>query len=436
MRELRLVPAAVAAWLATLAVAFTLPWLVLVGAAAAAFLRPRGQAILCAASACLYGLLALVRTRRADAFAFGGEVTGRVLAAPTEVPSGWLLKLTVPGYPAQLPVFVQEQPAAVSGSIVQVSGEASPSDRPGVAAVVFNGEVTASAPPQGWAGFAAEVAQNFREVCSDGLIPGMVLGDTSLQSPAERQLYVDTGLSHLSAVSGSNVAIVCSAAALLVVGPRARVAASLCALLLYVGLVGWEPSVQRATVAGLAGLAAVLGSARMEPLHALSLGVLSLLAVDSDLAVSFGFALSVAATAGIVVLSPRLVGVIAHTGWPHIVVRAVAVALAADIVTMPLIALMAGQVSGVSVLANVLAAPVVAPITVVGLVAAIAAQLGPLAVVARGLVALIEPLSGWIHLVATGCSRLPHASIATGPIPVLLLGCWVLAGVMYLRPLR
>ncbi len=57
----------------------------------------------------------------------------------------------------------------------------------------------------------------------------MVLGDTTLQDAAEKQLYIDTGLSHLSAVSGSNVAIVCSAAALLVKGPRLRVAASLAA---------------------------------------------------------------------------------------------------------------------------------------------------------------------------------------------------------------
>ncbi|EJZ82577.1 hypothetical protein HMPREF9719_00484 [Corynebacterium otitidis ATCC 51513] len=43
---------------------------------------------------------------------------------------------------------------------------------------------------------------------SQGLIPGVVLGDTSLQDAVEQQAYVDSGLSHLSAVSGANIALV------------------------------------------------------------------------------------------------------------------------------------------------------------------------------------------------------------------------------------
>ena len=195
--------------------------------------------------------------------------------------------------------------------------------------------------------------------------------------------------------------------------------ASASALALFVALVGWEPSVQRATVAGLAGLAAVLSSSKMEPLHALALGVLFLLAADSDLAVSFGFALSVAATAGIVVLSPLLLRVLG-TG---IVARAFAVAIAADIVTMPLIALMSGRVSVVSVIANVLVAPVVPIITVVGLIAAVLAQVGW----GRPLVILIEPLADWIHFVA---SSMPVTTVAAGPVAMLLLGGWVIAALL------
>lgn len=182
---------------------------------------------------------------------------------------------------------------------------------------------------------------------------------------------------------------------------------------------GWEPSVQRATVAGVAGLLAVLNSSTMEPLHALSLGVLVLLAADSDLAVSFGFALSVAATVGIVALTPLLLRVLG-TG---IIARAFAVAIAADIVTMPLIALMAGRVSVVSVIANVLAAPVVPIITVVGLIAAALAQVG----LGRPLVILIEPLADWIHGVA---AAMPLTTVEAGPVAVLLLVGWLIAALL------
>ena len=415
MRELRLVPAAVVAWLATLAVFFGHPWL-LGGLVCFALARGqwRGQGILCAASGIIFAALAYVRSVRAAAFHFGSEVTGKLATDPVQTASGWMVRLRVPGYPAQLPVFLKEEPEAYGGSLVTVHGHPGPSDQVGVGTTVFSGELTAHA--DSW---TAAVAENFRAVCDNGLIPGMVLGDTSLQSPADKQLYIDTGLSHLSAVSGSNVAIVCTAAALVVPGQRVRVAAAAGALALFVALVGWEPSVQRATVAGLAGLAAVLSSSKMEPLHALALGVLFLLAADSDLAVSFGFALSVAATAGIVVLSPLLLRVLG-TG---IVARAFAVAIAADIVTMPLTALMTGRVSVVSVIANVLVAPVVPVITVVGLIAAVLAQVGW----GRPLVILIEPLADWIHLVA---SSMPVTTVAAGPVAMLLLGGWVIAALL------
>lgn len=415
MRELRLVPAAVVAWLATLAVLFGHPWL-LGGLVLFALARGqwRGQGILCAASGVIFATLAYVRSVRAAAFHFGTEVTGKLAADPVQTASGWMVRLRVPGYPAQLPVFLKEEPEAFGGSLVTVYGHPGPSDQVGVGTTVFSGELTAHS--HSW---TATVAENFRAVCDNGLIPGMVLGDTSLQSPEDKQLYIDTGLSHLSAVSGSNVAIVCTAAALVVPGQRVRVGASASALALFVALVGWEPSVQRATVAGLAGLAAVLSSSKMEPLHALALGVLFLLAADSDLAVSFGFALSVAATAGIVVLSPLLLRVLGTS----IVARAFAVAIAADIVTMPLIALMSGRVSVVSVIANVLVAPVVPIITVVGLIAAVLAQVGW----GRPLVILIEPLADWIHLVA---SSMPVTTVAAGPVAMLLLGGWVIAALL------
>ena len=415
MRELRLTPAAVVAWLATLAVLFGQPWLLLGLVACFVFLRRApGQAILCTASGALFATLAAVRMRRAEAFHFGSEVTGKLTADPIQTASGWMGRLSVPGYPTQLPVFLPSQPEAYAGSLVTIHGRPGSSDRVGVGQTVFSGQLTAHS--HSW---TAKVAENFRAICDNGLIPGMVLGDTSLQSPEDKQLYIDTGLSHLSAVSGSNVAIVCTAAALVVKGQRVRVGASAGALALFVALVGWEPSVQRATVAGVAGLLAVLNSSKMEPLHALSLGVLFLLAADSDLAVSFGFALSVAATVGILALTPLLLRVLG-TG---LIARAFAVAIAADIVTMPLIALMAGRVSVVSVIANVLAAPVVPIITVVGLIAAVLAQVG----LGRPLVILIEPLADWIHGVA---AAMPLTTVEAGPVAVLLLVGWLIAALL------
>lgn len=449
MSELRLVPAALAVWAASLAGIVWGPWAALAAVLAAcaciAVGREVGQVILVAG---LGGASAAVTTLRltwARAFQFRGELVGEVSGAPRQVDGGgFLLRVRVEGHPGLVPAFVRDLPEAVStGATVSVSGRTAESTRPGLAQVVVSGDARLVSPPTGMAAWAGHVRQVFSSAVeravgprAEGLIPGMVLGDTSLQSPNEQADYVAAGLSHLSAVSGSNVAVVTSAAAVaaaaLGLGLRGRIAFAAAALTVFACLVGPEPSVLRASVTGLVGLAAVLASSLAEPVHALCLAVIGLVLVDSDLAVSYGFALSVAATAGIVAVSPLLYRALAPTGWPDILVRALAVAVAADVATMPIVALMAGQVSLVSVVANVLAAPAAAPVTVLGLVAVV------LALLPGGLEApvlwVIEPMAAWIRVVAGVGAHLPAATVAATPGVVLVAYGWVVAGLVAGRP--
>ena len=298
--------------------------------------------------------------------------------------------------------------------------------------------------PSGLAGIAVRVADNFREAvlgsvgeASQGLIPGMVLGDTSLQDSAQEELFIETGLSHLSAVSGANVAIVLTACFLLCrwigLGPRVQVLSAGLALFGFVVLVGTEPSVLRASVAGIVGLLAVVNSSKAEPIHSLCLGIIGLILWDSDMAASFGFALSAAATASIVALTPMFHRLLVPLQWPDILARALAVAIAADISTMPLVALMAGEVSLVSVLVNVLVAPVTAPITIIGLIAAGLAQL-PVDAPAYLLLKIIEPCTWWIYHIAAGAQQLPVAVIEASPLAVLLAYGWIVAGLVCGHP--
>lgn len=449
MSELRLIPAALAVWLASLA---CIVWgaraavaVVTCLALACCAARQWGQALLVALLGSASAAVALVRLRAARAWVFPRRVVGVVSGQPKQLQSGaWLVRLRVEGYPSTLSVFADDLPAgAVPGASAVAVGQCRPSTFPGVSQEVLAGTVEVTAPPRGLAAFAQHVRDAFGASvaahmgpASRGLIPGMVLGDTSAQTAAEQQAYIDTGLSHLSAVSGANVAIVTTfavvAATALRLGLRARLAAAAAALLGFAALVGPEPSVLRASATGLAGLVAVVSSRRAEPLHALCLSVIGLVLVDTDLAVHYGFALSVAATAGIVALHPLLYRALAPTGWPDILVRALAVAVAADVVTMPIVALMAGRVSVVSVLANVLVAPVTAAVTVLGLAAA-ALCLAPGGLEVP-LLALIEPLTWWVHQVAVVGARLPAATISATPAAVALGYGWVLAGLLAHRP--
>lgn len=446
MGELRLVPAALAVWAGAACCILVGAWAgalaVAVLCAVALALREPGQALLTAGLGAAAVATAGLRVRAAAAWEFGrarAEVAGTLSGPVKRVASGaYLANVSVPGYPAPVPVFAEAlPPGAVSGARVVATGTLGESARAGVNPYTVNGGLEVVGPPQGLAAFAQHVRSTFAAVVeakvgpsSQGLIPGMVLGDVSLQSVAEQQAYVDTGLSHLSAVSGANIAVVTSfaavAAAAVGLGLRGRLACSAAALLLYAGLVGPEPSVLRASVSGLVGLVAVLASRQSEPVHALCLSVIGLVLVDSDLAVHFGFALSVAATAGIVALFPFLYRALAVTRWPDILVRALAVAVAADAATAPIVALMAGRVSLVSVAANVLVAPVAGAVTVLGLAAA------TLCLVPGGLetplLRLVEPLTWWVHTVARVGASLPGATVEAGPLAVLVAYGWIAAG--------
>ena len=416
-------------------------WAALPAACAAARWWPGAAAAAAAGAAA--GLGAWARLRRAEAAHIPDEVAGTLAGPPRLVGGGdtALLRVRLEGYPAPLPVFAEAAPGVeglAPGTPVGAVVDARPAERPGIARHVATAAEWSAGEPAGPAALAAWVRGRLRGAVeravgerSQGLIPGVVLGDTSLQDAAEQQAYVDSGLSHLSAVSGANIALVAGCAAALAplcgVGPKAGAFVSLAVLACYVAVVGAEPSVLRAAASGVVGLVAVLRGGRAAPLTALGVAVLALVLVDPDLACQWGFALSVAATLGIVALSPPLASALrAGTGWPPVCCRAMAVALAADVATAPLISAMTGRVSLVAVGANLLAGPAVAPVTVVGLLAALAASVPGLGALAAGLLLIAEPAAFWVATVARVAAGLPGAGVEVAPGVVAVAYGWLL----------
>lgn len=272
------------------------------------------------------------------------------------------------------------------------------------------------------------------------MMPALVLGDTAEIGRATRDEFRIAGMTHLMAVSGANVTIVCAAMLLsaTLIGPRAAAALAGLALIAFVVVVQPSASVLRAAVMGAIALAAMWSSRRRQAVPALSTTVLVLLAVAPQLAVDVGFALSVVATAALVVVAPpwsrRLVG----RGWPKPLADAVAVAGAAQLVTAPLVAAISGRFSLVAVAANLSAAPVIAAITVLGSTAAALVVAWPAG--AQLLIRFTGPEVWWVLRVAHWAARVPVASV---PVPsgaaglVLVAGATVLTVVLWRwRPFR
>ncbi|WP_395725061.1 DNA internalization-related competence protein ComEC/Rec2 [Nakamurella sp.] len=251
-----------------------------------------------------------------------------------------------------------------------------------------------------------------------GLLPGLVVGDTG---GIDERLDTDakaTGISHLLAVSGSHFAVLCGFVIVVLrrFGPRVAASGAAVTLVGLVILVGPEPSVLRAAVMGGVGVLALFSGRTRTSLPALAAAVILLLLLDSDLAVSAGFALSVLATGGLVLLAPLWSKAWQRRGLPAGWADLLAIPIAAQVVTMPVIVVMSGSVSIVGVLANLLVAPVVAPALVLGMLCALIGPWWPGA--ADMLAQVVAPLLNWIATVAHTLARWPQATVPWPATPV------------------
>lgn len=252
---------------------------------------------------------------------------------------------------------------------------------------------------------------------SAALVLGTAYGDDSLMSSTAREEYKLSGLSHITAVSGANIAIVFLGAYRLVLAVRpyrfasayllfrswmqwlrGRGAASsrrpahtlpplvhrlstlaiphrvmvLCgvaAVLAYAMLLDSEGSVIRSLAMGLLGAYAMLRGSGRQSLAALQTTVLICLLAAPHLAVDMGFALSVTATSALILLGPPLIRLLMRI-MPVFCAEMLAAPIVASLWCTPLILAMSGTVPLYSVPANLVAAPL-APLSMLAGLAAL-----------------------------------------------------------------
>lgn len=273
-----------------------------------------------------------------------------------------------------------------------------------------------------------------------GLLPGLVVGDESGLSEELRDDMQLTGLSHLTAVSGANLAIITGA--VLVVALLFRVSRSWAvvvaaiAMLSFVTVVGPQPSVLRAAAMGAVALLALFTRRTRAGFTALAVSVVAVLLIDPWMSVSMGFALSVAATGGLLVYAQYAARNAPQAGpddggrgvgdpavanlrtrlqtWLRL---GLGVATAAQFATLPLVASFGDGLPVMGVLANLLAEPAVPYATVLGCIAALVGLVAPQV---GGVIAYLAGFGAWwIAFVARTCADLPAAVL---PWPDGLLG--------------
>jgi competence protein ComEC len=295
-------------------------------------------------------------------------------------------------------------------------------------------------------GVLAQIANRARGVVLAGsehlaptdraLLAGFLLGDTRGVPDALTEQFRAAGLTHLTAVSGGNVAFVLALLAPLLrrLGLRGRVVAALAVLVIFGTMTRWEPSVLRAiAMAAVALVAGYLGRPAVG-LRVLVIAATALLLADPFLLHQVGFLLSCAASLGIVLLAAPLTARLRGPAWMR---EVLGVTAAAQIGVAPVLIPVFGSIPLVALPANLIAVPLAAPLTMWGIVAGVVG--GVLRPLSPAIPRVLEvPTVGLLHAliaVADLASRVPFAIDGRGAWGALAVGA-LLAAANRARRLR
>ena len=274
------------------------------------------------------------------------------------------------------------------------------------------------------------------------VLAGVVLGEDEGLSDDVRDAFRASGLYHLLAVSGQNVALLAGGVALfawlLRLSRRAMESLILLAITAYVLAVGWQPSVVRAGVAGALASVAWLTARDRDRWWLFLAGAAVLLAWNPYALLEPGFQLSFGAVAAIFLGVPPLLRLLEGYPVPRSLAIVVSVSTACGLATAPILWLHFDAVPVYSVLANALAAPVVGALLGLALAAGLLAPIAPSAAYALAWV------DGWLAAYLVACAkaiaRLPFAQLSSARAIVALvvaaLSVVVFARLRAPRPLR
>lgn len=316
-------------------------------------------------------------------------------------------------YRLRIPVRVIASTRSVDGLLpgqtIRVSAKVLGSKEKRVAALlVVSRRVRVVTPPSLWAKSLARIRLGLRQATGTGdagaLIPGMVIGDVSKQSVDFKNDMRRSGLTHLVAVSGANFAIVSSfvlwGMQFIFRRMNYRLIATAISLTAFISLVRPSPSVLRAAAMAAVLLFAYGARKGQDSLPALGFAIAAVVIADPFQARDPGFALSVLATAGLLLFAPKI--------KPQFL----APPIAAMVFCAPVIVAISGYISPMSIVANLLAAPAVTPITIVGFIAALISPIAP--PLSSLLIFLVKPFAAWIAWVARWSAQFPVFTLKSG----------------------
>ncbi len=264
------------------------------------------------------------------------------------------------------------------------------------------------------------------------LVSAMVLGSKAVDLPYDiRDLFVQAGLAHALAASGFQTSLILSVILQLTRHTKKVTQFTLggLALITFLSLTGFQPSVLRAVIMGFAALVGLVLKRKVKQLGSLLLAATLLLLVNPLWIGDLGFQLSFLATLGLIVTVPPI---IERLGWlPPAIASLMAVPLAATIWTLPLQLSVFGVVPSYSLILNIITTPLISIISIGGIISALFALIW--AEVGSFLAGLLHYPTDWLIKLVELFSKLPGNSVAVGSISnwqlltiyALILSVWL-----------
>ncbi len=199
-------------------------------------------------------------------------------------------------------------------------------------------------------------------------LKGLVVGERGGLTQETKDAFVNAGVAHVLAVSGSNVAVVVGVLILVLqlvrIPPRGRTLVVIAGILAYMFITGSQPPVVRATIMAVVLLLGKLIQRPTRAFNAIGVAAIIIVMIDARQVLDVGFQLSFGAVLSIMLLYPvmsRWIRGIQGPGQALSALRALlhicAVSLAATLGTLPITAASFGKVSVIGVLANIIVIP-------------------------------------------------------------------------------
>lgn len=271
------------------------------------------------------------------------------------------------------------------------------------------------------------------------LLNGMLIGYTDGMSEDTTNAFSDAGLSHLTAVSGMNVAFIVFPVFFLLkrlkIGLRPANLIIIGVLLLFVFITGFSPSVVRAVIMAIILLLGQIIRRDADVITSISFAAILLILYNPYMLYDIGFQLSFAATLSLVLFYKNLKPLFNFKFVPNLISDVLAATLAAQIGTFLISAYNFNKISLISVVSNLLVVPLVEVVTIIG---AVMAVLGQISIVLSQVLGFLNYTLLWFMLYITKlASSIPFAviKVVTPSVFIIILFYTAVLYFLWLKPL-